>query len=173
MGYVEQNLISGETITHKTRLHWIMMVLPAGISAFFFLLALFLFTTAIAKRSTGDGGTLAIFGIVVFVFGDLPIVISFLQRASSEFGVTNKRVILKSGVIQRKTAEMFLEKIESVSVDQSLVGRMFNYGTITVHGTGGTAETFDRIAHPLEFRRQVQEQIAASSTRSAFTAVGR
>lgn len=173
MGYVEQNLISDETITYKTRLHWMMLVIPGLVSAFFFLFALFLFSTAISKRGTGDATTLAMFGLVVLVLGDLPILTAIVQRKASEFAVTNKRIILKTGVIRRKTAEIFLEKIESVSVDQGIFARMFNYGEITVHGTGGTAEPFDRIAHPLEFRRQVQEQIAAHVPRSTSAPTGR
>ena len=162
MGYVEQNLITDEQIKYETHLHWVMLLVPGIISGFFFLLALYLFSRAFT-HSGSDSTTLAIFGAVVLVLGDMPLVTSIIQRRASEFAVTNKRIILKVGVIRRKTAEMFLEKVESVGVDQGILGRVFNYGEITVHGTGGTAEPFDKISHPLEFRRQVQEQIAALS----------
>jgi len=65
--------------------------------------------------------------------------------ASSEFAITNKRVIIKVGLISRKTLEMNLSKIESVNVDQSILGRILRYGTLTVIGTGGTRETFTTI----------------------------
>lgn len=83
----------------------------------------------------------------------------FIRRATSEFAVTNKRVIIKTGVLTRKTLELNLVKIESVAVDQSLLGRMFNCGTITIIGSGGTRESFPSIGSPLAFRRAVQEAI--------------
>jgi uncharacterized membrane protein YdbT with pleckstrin-like domain len=67
---------------------------------------------------------------------------------------------VKTGVLQRRTVEMMLSKIEGVGVDQTLFGRIGNYGTVIVSGTGGTKEVFDEIADPLEFRRQVQTQLA-------------
>jgi uncharacterized membrane protein YdbT with pleckstrin-like domain len=80
-----------------------------------------------------------------------------IDRFCSEFAITNRRVVIKQGLISRRTFEMNLSKIESVNVDQSLVGRMLGYGTITLIGTGGTRETFADIAAPLEFRRQFQQ----------------
>ena len=83
-----------------------------------------------------------------------------LQRWSDEFVVTNKRVIVKTGLISRKTLEMNLNKIETVNVDQSIIGRMLGYGTIGIVGTGGTHETFPYIAHPIEFRKKFIETSA-------------
>jgi uncharacterized membrane protein YdbT with pleckstrin-like domain len=80
-----------------------------------------------------------------------------LARWSDEFVVTNKRVIVKTGIISRKTLEMNLNKIESVNVDQSIMGRLLNYGTITIIGTGGTRESFPNIGHAVEFRKSFQE----------------
>lgn len=80
-----------------------------------------------------------------------------LQRALSEFVITNRRIIIKTGFIARSTFEMNLSKIESVNVDQTAMGRIFNYGSITIIGTGGTRETFHNIAKPLNFRKAFQE----------------
>ncbi len=80
-----------------------------------------------------------------------------LDRWADEFVVTNKRVIVKTGLISRRTLEMNLNKIESVNVDQSVMGRLLNYGTITIIGTGGTKESFTNIAHAVEFRKKFQE----------------
>jgi len=94
-----------------------------------------------------------------------PALVSFVsawvRSSSSEFAVTDKRVIIKVGWIRRRTLETMLAKVEGVGVDQTLTGRMLGFGTITVTGTGGTKEEFDRIADPLEFRRQVQSAISA------------
>lgn len=80
-----------------------------------------------------------------------------IDRLTSEFAITNKRIIIKVGFISRRTLEMNLGKVESVHVDQSMLGRILGYGTITVIGTGGTKEPFSDISAPLEFRRQFQQ----------------
>lgn len=83
-----------------------------------------------------------------------------VARWTSEFAVTNKRVVIKTGLIARDTLEMNLQKIESVGVDQSLLGRILGYGDLTIIGTGGTRERFPNIADPVRFRRAFQEQVA-------------
>ncbi len=80
-----------------------------------------------------------------------------LKRWSDEFVITNKRIIIKTGLFSRQTFEMNLNKIESVNVDQSIFGRMFGYGTITIIGTGGTRESFTEIGNAVEFRKKFQE----------------
>jgi len=80
-----------------------------------------------------------------------------LQRALSEFVITNRRIIIKTGFIARSTFEMNLSKIESVNVDQSVAGRIFNFGSITIIRTVGTRETFHNISKPLSFRKAFQE----------------
>ena len=80
-----------------------------------------------------------------------------IQRALSEFVITNRRIIIKEGFIARSTFEMNLSKIESVNVDQTVIGRILNYGSITIIGTGGTKESFHNISKPLEFRKAFQE----------------
>ena len=80
-----------------------------------------------------------------------------IAQATSEFAITNKRVIIKVGLISRRTLEMNLTKIESVNVNQSILGRMLGYGTIVVIGTGGTHEPFPGICDPMAFRKKFQE----------------
>lgn len=80
-----------------------------------------------------------------------------IRQMSSEFVITNKRVIMKTGFISRKTFEMNLQKIESVNVDQSFWGRLMGFGTVSIIGTGGSRESFADIANPLLFRRKFQE----------------
>jgi hypothetical protein len=97
---------------------------------------------------------LCVLGVALIIFA-----VGLVKRSSTEMAVTNKRVLVKVGLMSRRTIEIMLSKIESVRVDQSLMARMLGYGTIVVRGVGGTPEPFPDIAHPLEFRRQVQEQI--------------
>jgi uncharacterized membrane protein YdbT with pleckstrin-like domain len=80
-----------------------------------------------------------------------------IAQKTSEFAITNKRIIIKVGLISRRTLEMNLTKIESVNVNQSIFGRMLGYGTIVVIGTGGTKEPFADIADPMAFRKKFQE----------------
>jgi uncharacterized membrane protein YdbT with pleckstrin-like domain len=83
-----------------------------------------------------------------------------IASKTSEFAITNKRLIIKTGLLSRKTVEMNLSKIESVNVDQGIFGRLLGYGTLRIVGTGGTKEIFAQINNPLEFRKQFQ-QLAA------------
>jgi uncharacterized membrane protein YdbT with pleckstrin-like domain len=92
----------------------------------------------------------------LLTLGILPLI----ESATSEFAITTKRVIVKLGLISRHTLELNLQRVESVSVEQTLFGRMLGYGTITIIGTGGTREPFHRIADPLGFRRAVEEQLS-------------
>jgi uncharacterized membrane protein YdbT with pleckstrin-like domain len=74
-------------------------------------------------------------------------------------------VVVKVGLTSRRTVELLLSKIESIGVEESLFGRMLGYGTVLLRGTGGTPESFNTIAHPLEFRREVQQQIERSEAK--------
>lgn len=84
-----------------------------------------------------------------------------IARRSSEFAVTNRRVMIKVGLWQRRTLELNLSKVESIEVDQSSWGRLFGFGSIEVIGTGGTRERFERIGAPLAFRKAVFEAAEA------------
>src|SRR4029079_491786 len=86
-----------------------------------------------------------------------------IQRRATEIAVTNRRVLVKTGIVARHTKEILLSKVESVSIEESPAGRGLNCGKGSVHVTGGTPEVFDRIADPNEFRRQIQGQIEAST----------
>ena|SRR5258706_4549915 len=153
MAYVDQNLISGETVHYRTGIHWVVLVAPIVVGLFFSNACLMVFLVG----AYGIG-----FGILLVV--GLIVASGFLRRSSAEFAVTNKRVIMKAGIVQRKSIELLLNKIESIGVDQGLLGRVLGYGTVVVRGTGGTAEPFVAVRHALEFRRQVQQQIDKSQT---------
>ena len=75
--------------------------------------------------------------------------------------VTNRRVLIKTGMTSRRTLDLMLSRVESIAVQESTAGRLFGYGSVIVRGTGGTPESFLMIAHPQDFRRAVQQQIGA------------
>jgi uncharacterized membrane protein YdbT with pleckstrin-like domain len=85
-------------------------------------------------------------------------ILPLIDNWTSEYAVTNKRVIIKVGLIRRRTVEMNISKIESINVDQSILGRILGYGDIVIVGTGGTRESFETLASPTQFRRKFQEQ---------------
>ena len=145
MGYVDSNLLQNEHVTYRARLHRIIYLLPVCV----LIVAL---GAAVASGSWIAGGVLGLIGLVM-------LVPPWIRSIGSEFAVTNKRVLVKVGLIRRHSLELLLQKVEGIGVDQGILGRILGYGTITVSGTGGTREAFRMIADPLEFRRQVQASL--------------
>lgn len=158
MAYVDNNLISGENVTYRGRLHWILLVKPGLVSLILLVVAGLLLNLLNSRQALSTNGLL-LTGLIGLIVAALPLIPAVLRWRAAEFSVTNKRVVLKVGFINSKTAEMFLNKIESVGVDQNIGGRILNYGDIVIRGTGGSLEPFRHVSHPLEFRRQIQEQI--------------
>jgi uncharacterized membrane protein YdbT with pleckstrin-like domain len=146
MSYVDENLIAGEQVIYRTHLHWVVFVLPILVSLLLSLAAFALYSAESTRSIAWP----------LFILAALPILQAYIIRRCSEFAVTDKRILLKTGILRRHTMETLVTKVENIGVDQSVLGRILNYGTITVTGTGATKETFERIAAPLEFRKQVQ-----------------
>jgi len=166
--YVEKHLISGETVQYQTNLHWIVMLNHAGLAAFFFAAGVALLILHFGAQQPGVARSLALLlvGLGAFVVAAVLFIIGLIKRNSTEMGLTNKRVIVKTGIANRRTIELLLSRIESVIVEEPAMGRVLGYGTVIIRGTGGTPEVFEKIAHPLEFREQVQSQIASSQKQS-------
>jgi len=89
------------------------------------------------------------------------LVYGLAKRNATEMAVTDRRVLIKTGIGNRRTLDLMLSRVESIGVEETFFGRMLGYGSVVVHGTGGTPESFVMIAHPQEFRRSVQQQIGA------------
>jgi len=175
MSYVERNLIPGETVFYKTGLHWSVLIAPfligaaCGIGSL--LLAIYTYSDKAAVTNSKSGATgpseVLLTGVIILaVIAAVSIISGIVRRDSTEMAVTNKRVVIKTGILSRRTFELLLSQTESIRVEESFMGKMFGYGTVTIRGTGGTPETFLKIAHPLEFRRQVQEHIEIYQQRS-------
>jgi uncharacterized membrane protein YdbT with pleckstrin-like domain len=93
----------------------------------------------------------------IFLLGALAVgAVKYLDYATSEFAVTNKRIIIKVGFLKRRTLEMQVQKVETVAVNQGIGARIFGYGDIVVTGTGGTKEAFGHVSAPLKLRHAVQ-----------------
>lgn len=152
MSYVSRILMPGETVLATARLHWIVLLpsiltIVAGIAA-----AIWAWASGMdrdqAKFVYALAGFLALFGVLTFL-GRL------IVRATSEFAVTNRRVIVKRGIISLHTVEMNEDKVESVDVDQGILGRLLGYGRVTIHGVGARWDPIDTIDDPLKFRSAI------------------
>ena len=162
MSYVDKHLIEGERVVYRTRLHWIVLVVPVLIGLIFAGAGVALLARASSSNADDSrtftqammigGGILLVLAVIFFLRG-------FLRRNSTEMTVTNMRVVANVGIAARRSIEIFLSRVESIGVEESVMGRMLGYGTVVVRGTGGTPESFNMIGHPLEFRTYVQQQI--------------
>jgi uncharacterized membrane protein YdbT with pleckstrin-like domain len=141
--YVESNLLAGEQLIYKAHLHPIIFALPIALAA-------------VGISVLIGASKVPAAGVILLVLAAVMTIPPYIAVKTSEFAVTNRRVLIKVGWLHRQSLELLLQKVESISVDQSLMGRMLNFGTIGVRGTGGSRERFPNIAQPLEFRRQVQ-----------------
>lgn len=167
MSYAEKHLIAGEQVQYETKLHWIVMLGHVFIAVILEALAIIL---VIAARSNWQGAgnapppNVMYWGaLICFVAGAIVFIAGLVRRGATEMAVTNKRVIVKTGLANRRTLELLLPRIESVVVEEPAMGRVLGYGTVILRGTGGTPEVFAQIAHPLQFREQVQRQIAGET----------
>ena len=162
MSYIESNLVPGETVIYQTRLHWIVMLWHIVLGCLLLGLPGVLLLSHALSQTGIESKTLHVMeggGVALLVCGAVAILMGMVRRNATEIAVTNRRVVIKTGLVSRKTIEMLLNKVESIEVSETAIGRMLGYGTIVVIGTGGTLEPFHKVAHPLEFRSQVQQQI--------------
>lgn len=157
MGYVERHLLPDERVVYKTRLHWILYARPL-------LLTLAGVALAITLAQVSDPPWLWYVGLAVSALGVAWWLVRWIELMTSEFAVTSIRLIFKIGLVARHTTELLLSKVESISVTQSLLGRLLGYGDLTVTGTGGAREVFTRVHDPVGFRNEVQRASSARPT---------
>ena len=142
MSYIEHVLQPGEQIRYQGSVHWILYV-PAII----------LCIVGVASLAFGPAGwIIASISILVAILLALR---AWFLRWMTEIVVTDRRVIYVHGLIQRHSVEVHMDKIESVDVDQSVLGRMFDYGDVTIRGTGSTMEPLRGVDRPIAFRNEV------------------
>jgi uncharacterized membrane protein YdbT with pleckstrin-like domain len=146
VGYVEKNLMSGEEVVYRAKVHWMIYLM----GLFFIVLGI----TIIASAKE-----IALLGVLLVIGGLIDLFKAFIFKMSTELVVTTKRVIAKFGFIKRTTMELNHSKVESLSVDQGIIQRILNAGTITVHGTGGGKTPIPNIDEPLIFRTNAMETI--------------
>lgn len=147
MGFLDQNLLPSEQIIYRTRKHFIIFTNPALLTLFTLFFAL------------NDNPYVVKASIVVAAVALLSWLNQLLLYYTSEFAITNKRIRMREGFFFRHTNETRLATIADVSVSQSLVGQMLNYGTVVINAFGGGEDPFTQLARPNEFQRQLQMQL--------------
>ena len=148
MSYVQRVLQPGEQVRHISSIHWIVYWPGVAVA----LLAVVAYWFSETRLLTGfwryTTYALALVAVVLLIQ-------QWFQWWVTEIAVTNRRVIYKKGLIRRQTNEMNMDKVESVQIEQSILGRMLDYGNVTILGTGEGFETLRTIASPIELRNSI------------------
>ncbi|QNT25389.1 PH domain-containing protein [Ralstonia solanacearum] len=135
--FVESSLISGEKVESSASISWLSQFWYLFFAAFFAL---------------GAINTHGMFLLCLFFF-----VLAVINVTTTELAVTNKKVIGKAGFIRRTSIDMPLEKLESININQGILGRILGYGRVSVRGIGGNVVSIPYIKTPLQFRRVVMD----------------
>jgi uncharacterized membrane protein YdbT with pleckstrin-like domain len=149
--YLQEIIVPGETVRHVGKLHW--MIYVRG----FLVIAVFA-VAWIAIKSSPDidlPPSLPTPLLVGVGLGILLVLNGIVRQATTEIVITDRRAIVKTGFFARRTLEMNMDKIESVDVSQSALGRALGFGTVALHGTGTRSNTMHDVANPIELRRAV------------------
>lgn len=147
MSSIDKNLLSDEHIIYRTKKHWIIFFSPAA----WVIMAIFLAFNAnpwVVKAALAPALAAIIIGLG-----------KWLDYITSDFVVTNKRVMMTEGFFTRHTNELRLATVSNMNVNQSLLGQFFDYGTVILSPFGGREDIFTEIAHPFEFQKQTQMQL--------------
>jgi len=149
--YIDEILQPGEKVLYSTNAHWVFYLPAIGA----WILAIVLFT--LSRTAAVDGLILLCLAAsaVVAIVALYWTARAWFHRFTTETDVTNMRVVHKTGFIKRRTFEMALDKVESVDVNQSILGRILDYGDVTIQGVGEGKETITTIASPLRFRSYI------------------
>jgi uncharacterized membrane protein YdbT with pleckstrin-like domain len=148
MSYVQRVLQPGEQVRHISPIHWIVYWPGVAVA----LLAVAAYCLSETRLLTGlwryTAYALALVAVVLLIQ-------QWFQWWVTEIAVTNRRAIYKKGLVRRQTNEMNMDKVESAKIDQSILGRILDYGNVTILGTGEGFETLCTIASPIELRNSV------------------
>ena len=137
MGFIEQHLTNNERIVHKGHLHW------------------FAYAGGLSLIAVPEVWLFVAVTLLALLIGYIYV---WLVSKNTEYYITSKRLIVKKGIVQRNTSELRLVKCEGVMVEQSMLGRLFNYGTIKIT-TGEVVNTYQFIASPIRFRTKLNETL--------------
>jgi uncharacterized membrane protein YdbT with pleckstrin-like domain len=171
--YVETVLLKGEELIYAGQLHWIIFLPGLGSTLFgTFLCAL----TPKGLNETlmlGFMSEMRLYflyaGLVAIIIGISMLSHAYVRLISTELAITDRRVIAKVGFISRMTFEIMLNRVEGANIDQTVWGRIFNFGSILVHGTGGGITPVDFVSDPLTFKKQLMICVEKNQAGRAVT----
>ncbi len=149
MSYVASVLQPDEKVRFATNIHWIIYL--RGIV----VLVLAAVIYAVSRQPIGAHWLWLWLAVLLLAIAAVLLFRAWFRRWMTEIAVTSRRIIWKEGFVWRKTKEIALDKVESVDVDQTIPGRILDYGHVRVHGTGQAVEEFELIAAPIQFRNHV------------------
>ena len=160
MSYIEKTLMSEERILYRTQLHKIIF----ASAVIWWMCALFLlifgrFYPLLNSIVMYPYGLYHWLSGATFFLGFWALLRAWVAWSTSEYGLTNRRVVAKEGWIRRVIVDVLLSKVESVQIRQSVLGRIFGYGCVIICGTGGSRDPFYRVCNPVVFHQKVQQQI--------------
>jgi uncharacterized membrane protein YdbT with pleckstrin-like domain len=169
--YVETVLLNGEELEYAGTLHWIIFA-PGLCSAIFGAFLCLLTPHALNENfmlglMEEVSSYITYVGVAMVLSGVGMLAHSYLRFVSTELAITNRRVIAKTGFISRSTFEVMLNRVEGANIDQTVWGRLFGFGSIFVHGTGGGVTPIDHIADPLSFKKQLMTWVERNQPTSA------
>jgi len=142
MSYIDENLIDNEKVIHIGKLHFMSFFLGAMI-----------IIIGVLFGETEIGGWIILTGVLVFIA-------NLINYFKAEYGVTNKRVIMKTGVLRKKVVDLQYSQLESVQYNQGILGGIFGYGQIVITGTGGTKFKFPNIKNANDFKNKAQNELS-------------
>lgn len=163
MSYVQENLMPNEKVIFTAKINPAIFI-PSLATCFLSVVPLGVFVSM--RQQNGQiitfpplAGFLLLVSFAMVISAIILALETIVVMFTTEFAITNRRVIAKRGFIRRHTLEMFLHKIESVSVSQNVLQRLLNFGSVTITGTGGTRESFRAIIDPVSIRRKINQVI--------------
>lgn len=167
MSYVEDNLLPEEKVLFTGKISSAIFLRP--LFALIFALLFFNILARGPKTTNPTNGVMALLiylSIILFlIVASILMIRAIITISTSEFAVTDKRIMVKTGFIGRNTIEILLSKVESISVDQNVLGRLLNFGTIIITGTGGTAQRVRAISDPVIIRKRLNQVLEKVNVR--------
>lgn len=150
MQYIKSSLTNSEKLVYAARPHWIVFS-PV---VFVFIMALLIAWYVPPYLVISKPAYYGMMGLACFTF-----IKAFIFYMTTEYGITSQRIIMKRGLIRRWSIEVFLHRIEGIHIDQTIMGRILNYGTVMIVGTGGTKDACFYVVNPLHFRQLAQQHM--------------
>ncbi len=150
MKYLKRTMSIGEQVIVFKHPHWVQFIHPINVISFaVFIVSTFLFFA----------GDYELFILIVIFISMIPLIYAYIKQVCTEYAVTNKRVVCKTGFVSIKTNELRKEKIENIIVNYSILGRILGYGDLSFTGTGGSPVTFNKIGRPKSVKKKIEKSL--------------